>query len=67
MAVMALIAAAEDGNVSEVKRLVAQGADVDVRDAVAGRPLQRAAHFGHVEVVATLMQLGAVVDVQAKG
>ena len=64
MAVMELIAAAENGNVSEVKRLVAQGADVNVQADDGVRPLHEAAEEGHVEVVATLLQLGADVNVQ---
>ena len=46
MAVMELIAAAREGNVPEVKRLVAQGADVDVQDAIGWRPVHYAAFTG---------------------
>ena len=61
---MELLHAALVGDVSEVRRLVARGADVNVRDSGGRRPLHRAARGGHVEVVATLVELGADVNVQ---
>ena len=64
-AVMELFAAARDGNVSEVRRLVAEGADVNVQGPEGLRPLHFAAQEGHVEVLTTLVQLGADVNVQS--
>ena len=61
---MELLLAAEDGNVSEVRRLVAEGADVNMQGEGGWSPLHLAAGNGHVEVVATLVELGADVNVQ---
>ena len=48
-AVMELLLAAHDGNVSEVRRLVAEGADVNMTGEEGWRPLHLAAHEGRVE------------------
>jgi ankyrin repeat protein len=61
VAVMSLSMAALDGDVSEVRRLVAEGADVN-EQTDGHSPVHLAAYYGHVEVVATLAELGADVD-----
>lgn len=58
-----LIIAARDGHLDTVKRLVAEGADVDVRHGYT--PLMAAARFGHVDIIQFLLTKGA--DVNAKG
>jgi hypothetical protein len=58
--------AVEFGDVTEVRRLVAAGADVDEEWGEARmRPLHYAACNGHVEAITVLVQLGA--DKDAKG
>ena len=59
----ALINAAKNGDVKEIKRLIADGADVAMRDPYhEGWALQFAADNGHVEVVKTLIEHGANVN-----
>jgi hypothetical protein len=57
-----LIIAARDGNLREVKRLLAEGADVNLPSPGDGNPLIMAAAHGHLDVAATLVDHGAVVD-----
>jgi ankyrin repeat protein len=64
---MELFDAVDAGSVSEVRRLVARGADVNVQNDDGWRPLHWAARGGHVEVVAALVELGADVHVQDDG
>jgi hypothetical protein len=64
---MALIAAAEKGNVRSARALIRNGVDVNGRgvgDDVAptNRPLAVAAEHGHLEVVEVLLAAGAKVD-----
>jgi len=55
--------AAESGDLAEVKRLIAQGADVNASDGDEVRtPLLAAADGGHAEVVKLLLKNGAKVD-----
>jgi hypothetical protein len=61
---MNLSEAAVIGNVAEVQRLVAAGADVNEQGEDGWRPLHYAAAKGHVETVKLLAQLGAELDVQ---
>jgi ankyrin repeat protein len=42
-----------------MRRLVAEGADVNGQGAEGWRPLHVAAHYGHVAVVEVLVELGA--------
>jgi ankyrin repeat protein len=49
---MALLEAAYRGNVAEVRRLAALGADVNAGDEYGERPLHWAALMGRVEAVA---------------
>jgi ankyrin repeat protein len=63
--VMELLEAAADGDVAEVRWLVAQGVDVNVEDGNGARPLHWAAAHGHMELVTTLAELGADVHAAA--
>jgi ankyrin repeat protein len=58
---MELRSAAGSGDVAEVRRLAALGADVNMEDYNRARPLHYAACNGHVEVLRTLVELGADV------
>jgi len=57
-----LHAAAERGDISEVRRLLDCGAPVDQLDDADETALHGAAAFGHVEVVHLLLERGAEVD-----
>ena len=50
------------GNVESVKQLLANGADVNVKNASEWTPLHIAAQFGHVEMVELLLSKGANVN-----
>jgi ankyrin repeat protein len=55
--------AAMVGKVDPVKKLLADGAKVDVRqERFQGTPLQYAASHGHVEIVQVLIKSGAKID-----
>ena len=56
--------AARSGDEAEVRRLVANGVNVDERDADGSTALHTATEHGHVEVMRALMELGA--DKEAK-
>jgi len=56
--------AAEAGNIESVKQAIADGADVNEKNADGVAPLSNAAYFGHKEVVELLITNGA--DVNAK-
>ena len=60
-----LIAASERGDVTEVKALLAQGADVRTQDARGRTALMAATHANQVETAALL--IGAGADVNARG
>ena len=62
---MQLQQAALNGNVVEMRRLVAAGASVDERDADGDTALHCASMKGHVEAMRALVELGA--DKDAKG
>ena len=55
--------AAWTGDVSEVKRLIAEGADVNHIDTAHETPLHGAAAWGHADVVRVLVASGARVNV----
>ena len=55
---MHLHEAAKSCDVPEVRRLVAEGADLDKRDLRGASPLHYAALQGHVEVIKVLVELG---------
>ena len=55
--------AAEQGDLAEVKRLIAEGADVNAKDEEGETPLHWAtSEEGHVDIVKTLLEHGAKVD-----
>jgi len=54
--------AAEKGDVEEVKRLIARGADVNALDELLNTPLCKAAGLGNMEVVKLLVEAGADVN-----
>src|ERR1700728_1214508 len=60
----ALQAAVRTGNLTEVKRLVLAGADVNARDAMGSTPLLDASWAGDPSVVAFLLAHGAEVNVR---
>jgi uncharacterized protein len=55
-------AAVRNGNREEVARLIAQGVDVDARDALGSTPLIDAAWAGEAEICQFLIQHGANVN-----
>ena len=62
-----LYAAAQDGHLDEVTKLIAAGADVNARADKYGRtPLYAATRNGHLDVVTKLIAAGANVNVGAK-
>ena len=60
---LALHAAARDGNLDEVRRLIEEdGTPVDAGDRYDATPLMKAAEQGHLEVVEYLIESGADID-----
>ena len=59
-----LVDAAGTGDVTAVRRLISDGANVDARDARGRTAVTAAAMNQHVEVVAALVDAGADVDIQ---
>jgi ankyrin repeat protein len=58
--------AATNGDVVEVRRMVAAGADVEEQWGKFGeRPLHVAARYGHVDVIVALVELGADKDAKS--
>src|SRR4030095_11805795 len=54
------------GDVAAVRALLQDGADVDARDRHGQTALMLAAHAGHDDVIAVLLEHGAALDVTAK-
>ena len=54
------------GDVAEVRRLLAAGADVNARDRYGQTALMLAAHRGALDVVEALIQAGADLNATAK-
>ena len=54
--------AAGAGDVVTIRRLAAEGADVNVQGCGGTRPLHGAAHYGHVDAVQVLVEVGADVN-----
>lgn len=61
---MALIAAAERGDIETVQSLLEQGADVHTSNASGVTPLIAAAYQNHIDVAQVLIDAGADVNVQ---
>lgn len=59
-----LVRAAEAGDVTEIRRLIATGVDPDAAGAGGTPPLMAAATHRHVEAVRALLDGGADVDLQ---
>lgn len=62
-----LLSAAERGDLPGIRRLVADTADVDIRDACLWTPLMKAALNGHAEAARQLIEAGADVSLTDKG
>jgi ankyrin repeat protein len=53
-----LLNAAKVDDVAAIRRLAAEGTDVNVKDVQETTPLHCAAHHGHVDAVRVLEELG---------
>jgi ankyrin repeat protein len=53
-----LLDAAWENNLSEVRRLLSVGADIEAKDGFGETPLHRASYRGHVQVVMDLLENG---------
>lgn len=60
-----LLSAASSGNLAEVSRLIAAGADLEQRDGQGQTPLLRAVAGNHVAVAKALLAAGASLNAQA--
>src|SRR5678815_4217409 len=60
----ALIDAAERGDTPAVLRLIADGADINARDARGRTPLLAATHANRVETAGALITAGADIDIR---
>lgn len=56
---IALLEATEVGDITEVRSLIQQGADIHVKDEIGFDPLHTAVFFHHYELVDYLLELGA--------
>ncbi len=54
--------AAKEGNLTEVKRLIEEGADLNVIDEYGSTPLHFTADLGHKDLVGLLFSKGANVN-----
>ena len=62
-----LIHASASGNVAEIRRLLARGANIEVVAIKEWTPLTAAADNGQLDAVKTLIEAGAKVDAPAPG
>jgi ankyrin repeat protein len=62
-----LFATAESGDMPELNRMLAAGADINARDDEGKSPLYFAAKAGHAEAAEALIARGAEVDARMKG
>ena len=63
----ALIVAAENGALQEVRRLLDRGAVIDARDDCEWTAMMRAAAGGHLEILSLLLDRGAELNPVDKG
>ena len=56
--------AVKNGDLSELKRYMADGGDIEVRTSINETPLIWAASHGHLEIVKYLVEKGADIDAQ---
>jgi ankyrin repeat protein len=56
--------AASSGDLTAIRKLAAEGADIDARDERGRTPLMAATHANQVEAFRLLLELGADVDLQ---
>jgi len=61
-----LLKATEQGNLQQVKSLLAKGANIDAKDDFDRTPLMLSAFGGHDAIAALLIQAGADVRAKAK-
>lgn len=59
-----LIAAAERGDTAAVPQLLADGADINARDARGRTPVMAATHGNHAEMVRALIRAGADINIR---
>ena len=59
--------AAENGDATEIRRLVAAGADVNTKDVLSKTPMHLAAIRSHTEALVALKELGGDPDARAMG
>jgi len=57
-----LLDASKDGNLEEVRNLLASGADSNTTDFLGDTPMYWACRYGHLSVVQTLVEHGANID-----
>lgn len=57
----ALVRAAKSGNVGKIRKLLARGVPVDIRDGFGRTALMEASRGGHLEIVKLLLNYGADV------
>lgn len=61
---ISLVQASIDGDLNEVKLLVGEGADLEIRNNEGWTPLMVAAYYGYIDIAKFLVGSGAKVDVQ---
>jgi ankyrin repeat protein/beta-lactamase regulating signal transducer with metallopeptidase domain len=66
-AIKSLHKAAADGDLEQVKKLIAQGADINAKDSQKRTALQYASEKGHAEVARLLISHGAYVNANFAG
>jgi TolB-like protein/ankyrin repeat protein/class 3 adenylate cyclase len=62
-----LYAASKRGDLQDVKRLITEGANVNITDYFGKSPLHFAAKNGHVEITALIVNAGADIEAKAQG
>jgi ankyrin repeat protein len=62
-----LHAAVKKSNLEDVKRLIADGTNVNIEDYYGASPLHIAANNGHAEIAALLVNAGADIEAGAQG